>query len=138
MALTTNKIGDHEFIALRGEPIPPAQMTVVSDRPGVAGSETITQGIKGKPFSMISEVDAESYAAAKTLHDQYKLLIGGNAVNLVQGGAESDSQGYRVLVLGVEPVPGGVVPIRGASGRKFSSAAQGFARYRWDLIAVPT
>src|SRR5262245_11578976 len=104
MALTENKIGIHQFIALRGEPIPPRQAAVIDDRPGVDGSEKILVGTKGEPFSMISQVDAETYLAGKLAFEEYKLLIDGDAVALVQGGVISDGLGYRVLVLNVTPL----------------------------------
>jgi hypothetical protein len=135
MALTENKIGEHAFIALRGEPIPPMQTTMIDDRPGVDGSETLLTGFKGRPFSMVSQADAESYAEAKQLVSDYALLIEGDAVTLVHGGVTSDSLGYRVLILNVEPIS--VRTIRGGVGNLISQAAEAFVECRWDLLAVP-
>src|SRR5687768_8011579 len=135
MALSDNKIGDHRFVSLDGEPIPPMQIAVLDDRNGVDGSEKILVGTKGTPFSLVSQVDAEDYATGKGYIDQYKALIDGDAVTLVQGGVDHDGRGFRVLVLRVEPLD--VRPIKGASGNKINPPSEGWVITRWDLVAVP-
>lgn len=135
MSLTTNKIGDFEFVSLRGEVIPPMATKVIDDRPGVDGSEFVLTGTKGRPFSVVSQVDEASYQAAKTLLGLYRALIDSEPVEIVQGGVSSESHGYRVAVLNVEPLR--IMPIRNAVGNKLNPPSQGWIECRWDLVAVP-
>lgn len=134
MSLLDNKIGIHQFISLSGQIIAPAQQKTIDDRYGVDGSEFQLQGKKGRPFTLVSQVDCESYSDAHATLNAYRQLIEDDAVELVQGGVSSSEYGYKVNVLNVEGQP---QPLSGAVGRSFSSAKQGFLTARWDLVAVP-
>ena len=135
MALSENKIGTIPFIALRGATKPPGPKAVVDDRPGVDGSEKVLVGTKGEPFALVSEVDAESYAAAKAAIKDYQQLIDGDALTLVQGGVSSEGLGYRVLVIDVQEID--CMTIRTPVGNKLNQPSLGFVRAQWTLVGVP-
>lgn len=135
MALTTNKIGIHQFICLQGQQQPPAQVKVIDERQGVNGSEFVLTGKKGRPFSLISMVDCDSYEDALNTHIVYQRLIEEDAQEIVQADVSGDSLGYRVVVLNVELLE--ARRIAGAAGNLFSDQAGGFLVCRWDLCAVP-
>ncbi len=108
---------------------------MVDDRYGVDGSEFILTGKKGQPFTLISQVDCESYSDAVSTLNAYKQLIEEGAVELIQGDVSSDDYGYQVNVLSVMGQP---QALAGSVGSRFSSAGQGFLTAQWTLIAVPT
>ena len=134
MAYLENKIGDFPFVSLAGEIIPPAEACVLSDRPGVDGTEKILVGNKGQPFQMVSQVDAESYAAGMIYVDSYKALIAGDAVTLVQGGVNCDGRGFKVHVCGVQA---SCRVITTPVGNKIHPPSLGWVTATWQLIAVP-
>lgn len=137
MALTENKIDDQDFIALSGTIIAPVQAKMVDDRPGVDGSEFLLAGRKGKPFTLISQVDCESYEDAKAKLEIYQAMIEGDAVNVVQGGVDTESRNFRCVILDVQEVE--CRTIRGAVGFKLDALnqSQGFLIARWELVGVP-
>jgi hypothetical protein len=135
MALTTNTIGPFVFIALRGEALPPQQRILADDRPGIDGTEFVQIGKKGEPFVLISQVDAQSYAAAKVFLRTYQEATTWDAQQLVQGGVSSVDLGYKVKVLAVRPLR--MMTIRGATGLRHHPPSQGWIECQWDLVAVP-
>ncbi len=136
MSYLTNKIDVYEFISLQGQMIPPAQTKIILDRPGVNGSEFVLTGTKGRPFSLISQVDDSTRENAIYTFQGYQRLVDGDAIEVIQGGVSSDSLGYRCAVLNVEPIA--IMAIAGGVGNVFSDPPhQGFIIARWDLIAVP-
>lgn len=137
MALTENKIGDHQFTVLNGKLVRPVQAKMVDDRPGVDSSEFILVGKKGKPFTLISQVDVASYDDCQSKLAEYQELIEGDAVSVVKGGVDTESQGYRCVVLDVQEED--CRTIRGAVGLKFDpqNQSQGFLIARWELVGVP-
>lgn len=134
MSYLENSIDVWQFVSLQGFQDPPAQTKAVYDRPGVDGSEFLLTGTKGRPFTLISQADAESYQDAIDTFDAYKRLIDGDAVTVVQGGISSDSRGYRCVVMNVEAID--IRAIFGAVGNLLHSPSQGWIIARWDLVAV--
>jgi len=114
---------------------PPGPKAVVDDRPGVDGSEKILIGAKGQPSTILSEVDAESYAAAKAAIKDYQQLIDGDALTFIQGGVSSEGLGYRVLVIDVQEID--CMTIRTPVGNKLNQPSLGFVRAQWTLVGVP-
>jgi hypothetical protein len=138
MALQDNSIGAHDFITLLGEVVPPSFQVFTEDRPGVDGTEFIIGGNKGRPFSLVSQVDCASYTAAVQEFQQYLALKVAAPVQLVQGGVNFLTYAFMVKVVNVELIPGSPKTIRGAVGNKRgASPNQGFLECRWDLVAVP-
>jgi len=135
MSLLTNSIGGFEFIGLHGTPIYPAQTKRADDRPGADGTEFIISGKKGRPFNMISQVDAANYAAACYYLLQYQSLIDSAAVEMVQAGVSSSSLGFRVTVIDVQ-LNRPIFPCTGASGNRLNPPSFAFLEARWDLVAV--
>lgn len=138
MALQNNSIGAFDFITLLGQVVPPSYQVLTEDRPGVDGTEFILAGNKGRPFSLVSQVDCASYTAALLTFDFYLGLKVVAPVPLIQAGVLSFSRGFLVKVINVELMPGSPKTIRGAVGNKLGpSPNQGFLECRWDLVAVP-
>jgi hypothetical protein len=136
MALQTNKIGIHQFISLTGLIVPPATVKLVDDRPGVDGSEFVVTGHKGRPFSLISQVDEETYETAHNLLRVYQTAIDEDAVEIIQGGVSMDGLGFRVNVISVE-LAEPIRTIRGATGYRYYTTPLAFLICRWDLVSVP-
>lgn len=137
MALKDNSIGTFQFIALIGEPIAPTQRVMLDDRPGVTGTEVTLLARKGRPFQLISQVDAVDYDDANDLYLSYRETIEQDALELTKGGISTlASDNYNVKVIDVVPLR--ILPIRGAVGNKIASTGnQGFCECQWTLIAVP-
>jgi hypothetical protein len=136
MALGTNSIGAFAFITLKGEVVPPSTLVLTEDRPGVDGTEFILAGYKGEPFTLVSQVDTATYAAAKELFNAYLAMQGAEPLNVIQGGYAHLTDGWRAKVVKVRKIH--CYGIRGAVGNKLgSSPNQGFLEARWDLVAVP-
>jgi len=114
-----NTIGQFEFIALHGSPLPPVEQIVVLSRPGVDGNSAWRTGKRGMPFQLTSVVDAEDVDAAYSELLKYKKLIGKDPVELNKDSVEMEVKAkYKVLVRNVEQVriqatlvsSGGLVP----------------------------
>lgn len=133
MALPTNKIGDFYFLALNGVIVPPAEVLSLDERPGVDGTEFTKEGVKGRPFQLLSYVDADDYAAARALAVNYLTMIQTDPVEIVQGGVSTLDGAYRVKVLNVQAearaIGGGVGSV--------NPNARGLVQALWDLISVP-
>jgi len=94
----TNSIGDHVFIALHGNPVPPKECVQVLERPGVDGVGVWRTGKRGVPFMMQSSIDAESMAKAAETMETYKELIGQDPVSMIQDNVDSTARGWLVIV----------------------------------------
>lgn len=139
MALQDNSIGAFDFITLLGQVVPPSYQVLTEDRPGVDGTEFILAGNKGRPFSLVSQVDCASYTAAVATFQNYLGLKVVAPVPLIQGGVNYLTYAILFKVVNVELMPGSPKTIRGAVGNKLGpSPNQGFLECRWDLVAVPT
>jgi hypothetical protein len=151
MALTDNKIGDFDFLALIGNPLPPVEAVSIDQRPAVAGT-SVTRGAplrdefgdvqidnqgnpirakQGQPFVMMSRADAANYAAAIQLFDLYVQSCGANPVTMLQGGVSSDSRGFKVVVFSVQRLR--AVSVSRSVGGVYGGA---ILECRWDLIAI--
>ena len=133
MALRDNRIGDFEFISLRGAMERPKLRISIDVRPGVDGVELVQSGKHGEPFQLMSFVDAETYESGRAEARAYESLIGEDAVTLVVGGVSSVDEGYKVVVLNVRDAQ--VMPCRRAIGG-LRENSQAVIRAIWDLIAV--
>lgn len=93
-----NSIGEYVFIGLHGNPDPPKEAVEILERPGVDGVGVWRLGRWGKSFLMRSAVDVASMAAAATLFDRYRDLIGQDPVSLIQDNVDSAARGWLVVV----------------------------------------
>jgi hypothetical protein len=137
VAVLDNSIGPFSFITLQGQRIPPMVKVAIDDRPGVTGSEFTLLAYKGTPFTLVSQVDTDTYDDAWPTFLHYLDATAMDPLELVQEGNSSIVEGnYRVKVLTVLPLR--IVKIRGAVGRKLAASPnEGFVEARWDLMAVP-
>lgn len=135
MPLQTNSIGGFSFIALKGQVVVPSYQVLVEDRTGVDGTEFIVAGNKGRPFSLLSQVDCADYTEALSIYESYQAMKVAAPVVLVQGGVPFAGMLFKVLSVELASEPR---TIRGAVGNKLgASPNQGFLECRWDLQAVP-
>jgi hypothetical protein len=136
MALLDNSIGAHRFIAIYGVPEPPREVLELDERGGTDGTEITKLGIKGRPFQLVTHVDAVSYNFARSTFDQYRLLIADPPVDLIVGGVNSSAANppYKVKVLNVTPIR--IDRIAGAVGG-LNAPSAGWLECAWDLIAIP-
>ena len=54
MTLTDNSIGDFDFLALTGNPVPPVETVSIDQRPAIDGTRITRDGNRGTPFTMMS------------------------------------------------------------------------------------
>jgi hypothetical protein len=152
MAENDNRIKNFHFWALVVNVIPPTEPVEIDQRPALDGTtikraaairdengdiETDSQGqplrmTQGKPFQLLSRVDAANYPAAIALFDEYIALIGHDPVDLVQGGLSMASRGFSVAVLSVEMLRAARL-IRSVGGINGGGA---ILEARWELIAI--
>lgn len=125
-----NRIGNFEFVALHGSPLPPTEQPELVARAGVDGVGGWRTGVRGTPFRMLSQVDMPTYEIAGQVSINYTVLIGQDPVSLVQDDVEFP---YQVVVLSVvERSRRGMVISTG--GLYPPSAA--WLESEWTLMAV--
>lgn len=135
MALLTNSIGIYQFLGMQGNPIPPASVVSIDERPGVEGSEITDEGKKGRPFTLVTWVDQPNYSAAWLEFRAYQALIAGVPQELVHAGINSlADEGYLVAVLDVRPLQ--ISTIRPGAGG-LNPPSQGFVMVEWTLLGIP-
>jgi len=132
---TDFEIGTFEFVALKGNWIPPAEQIQVDERPGVDGTEAVKRGRKGRPFPIVSQVDAANINAAYSLFQQYQGLIDGDAVEMTLNSVDSGTLDFKVLVLDVQPLQ--IRAMRGAVGYVKNPPSLAWLECAWTLLAVP-
>ncbi|MCP4571473.1 MAG: hypothetical protein GY838_03910 [bacterium] len=130
----TNKIGPHQFTALSGQWIPPAQKVRVEARPGVDGVEVTKEGKRGEPFSMTSTVDCENYKDAIDKFTEYTELVDADPVVVTQGDESSSAQKFKCKVIAVRKLHAG--KLVNAIGNKQSEDAGALLVARWEMIAI--
>jgi hypothetical protein len=134
MAILDNKIGTFRFVALLGNPMPPAQRVRIDDRPGFDNSEYALEGLKGEPFVVLSQVDADDYEDARALFLEYQELQGQDAVEFQQGGVSSTAQGWKVKVLMVRQER--CLALAGGAVGGLTATPGAWLECRWELQAI--
>lgn len=134
--MAQNSIGTFEFIALLGELEKPQQTLEIDQRAGTLGTTVTWTGRKGKPFQLISQVDAVDYIGARTLYDLYTELKDSEPVDVVQGGVPSGASNFLCQVLDVQPLRIGV--LAAAVGQAINPPSRGYIECLWTLIAIET
>jgi hypothetical protein len=127
-----NKLGPHTFLGLTGDISPPKEVVSADERPAVNGTELTKEGQKGRPFVMVSWVDAESYDAARADALEYRDLIGAEPVEMVVGGVSSNLEGYKVAVLDVQAKASALAASKGG----LNAPSLGLVEAQWTLIAI--
>lgn len=74
MAVPVNKIGIYDFMSLLGQLEPPTYQREIDQRPGVDGTEILSIGKRGVPFTLISLRDCPSYSDAQDAYNLYKAI----------------------------------------------------------------
>lgn len=81
--MSWNSIGIFRFVSLSRPPELLLEQVVTRARPGVNGVMLQRVGRRGKPFQVVSVVDAGTLGQAADLYYAYSLLVGENAVSVV-------------------------------------------------------
>lgn len=101
--MLTQQIGNFNFLDLRGGVQLLRQETERLVRPGVAGQGLKLTGVRGKPFSLRSVVDAPNIGYAEDFYYGYLNLVGNGPQQLIQHSLDYlGAYGYAALVLDVE------------------------------------
>ena len=128
-----NTIGNFQFIALHGNPVPPKGQPMVLARAGVDGVGIWRAGVRGVPFEMVSQVDAPNMAVARQLLKAYVDSIEQDPVPLIQDDYDYTAEGWKVVVLDVEQRQRHAI-ISPVGGINLPSLA--YLEASWTLIAI--
>lgn len=141
MAGPLNKIGSFQFVSLAGDPTSLREEVEMVRRPGVDGLGFWKTGTRGRPFRLVSGVDAPNMVQARVLYKQYKTLIGADPVFLIWAGVNITSlESVKVVVLDVRPAGGRRTAVRriGNSVGTLNSNPQAWIDAEWTLVSVST
>ena len=133
MPLPENTIGNFQFVAIRGEVLPPRAILEIDQRGGVDGTETTHLGTKGVPFQLFTQADATDYNSALIEAKEYLDLIEDEAQDLVVNDIDFTGIGFKIKVLNVTPTL--IKRISSATGG-VHPPSQGWIEAVWDCIAV--
>ena len=128
-----NSIGEFQFIALQGHPIPPREQPEVISRGGVDGVGVWRTGKRGEPFELVSQVDVASMDGARRLFKQYVDTIAQDPVVLVQDNYDYSAEGWKVVVLDVQQRQRHAI-ISAVGG--LNSPSRAFLECAWKLVAI--
>lgn len=131
-----NWIGEHRFLSLAGDWIPPAETFVAQQREGIDGTLIYRTGQKGQPFILESRVDAGDLQAAEDMYIEYLETM--NAAEPVEVKRNDISSlelkvPFRCQILGVRKVR--THRHRAAAGG-LNPPHLGFLICQWQLIAI--
>ena len=129
-----NLIGNFQFLALHGHPVPPKGQPQVLARPGVDGVGIWRTGERGVPFEMVSQVDMPDMATARRVFKLYVESIEQNPVPLIQDDYDYAAEGFNVVVLDVQERQRHALATS-TGGLNLPSLA--YLEAAWVLIAVP-
>lgn len=135
MAALANSIGDHEFIALLGQVVPPLEWPAEPRvRLGVDGTTFMRIGRRGRQFTLKSQVDCEDLADGRLIYSNYSQEILADPLVLVQDDYDFDfSEDFKIVVMAVRLVTLHKMIV--ASGG-LADPSEAFLECEWDLVAV--
>lgn len=106
MPLPEYSIGDQSFAMLTAPPEVPNLDLEVITRPGSPGVGIYRLGNRGRPITLVSEVDLADKGAALTRWREYLAMKGQDPVNVIWADQSFDTdQGAKCIVLDVRIVP---------------------------------
>lgn len=133
--MAEHKIGNFNFLTM--SPPPPDVLHEEQEliaRPGIDGIAVFQNGKQGRPFQVVTEADAQTFAAARALAQSYA-AIEGTAVDLTWNGIDlRQVESLQFVVLRVTVVD--TFAIKTFAGSQISSPdpATGYCVARWDLV----
>lgn len=134
MAVLDNKIGDFDFIALRGNVNAPAMQLVLDQRAGVDGVEVTQTGTRAAPSVLTSARDVADLAAGRRLYRDYLDSITENPVEVIQDGESSLDGQWKAQVLGVRLVV--LEAITASVGGLEEDPPSAILVCEWTIIAI--
>jgi len=127
------KIGNFEFLDLQGNPDSLKEQIEVTIRPGVDGIAVWKTGVRGKPFTLRSVVDALDVFHARQLFKAYADLVGADPVQLIWADMAAADDNVLIVVLDVRPIS--IRQIAGGVGG-LNPPSCGWCECDWDLILI--
>lgn len=138
--MAVHSIGAFNFITLDGTAGPGAppqiarEQSMLTQRPGVDGTGILQLGSKGRPFQMVSVVDATSVAAGHTLQSLYAAICNDALYTVIANDVNyATAYNTQYVVLDVEPL--GVRRVGAAVGG-LSSPSLAVVAALWTLLPV--
>jgi hypothetical protein len=128
-----NAIGDFAFIRLGPMPEVYRRMLLVLDRPGVNNHVILRTGMKGRPFTVRTGVDAIDLYDGVLATVNYQSIIGTDAVELVYNDVAMSDFRCKFLVLDVKPLE--VRALQGAIGGLFPPS-RAWVTAEWTLLPI--
>lgn len=128
-----NSIGQFVFLMLSPAPEIIRRELAVIARQGVDGIALMRTGIRGRPFTVRTGVDAENAIDAQAALANYQGLIGADPVNVVYAGLDYAAYGCVYAVRDIRPFP--VKGMLGAAGGLFPPSFA-WVEAEWTLIPI--
>lgn len=128
-----NRIGDFNFLQFVGGPEFPSGDIEIVARPGVDGVALWFTGVRGKPFSIVSLVDAPDLIGAYDLYEQYNRIVGAGVQNMVWRNVGLVGYGIVFAVLMVRPLQ--IRQVAKFVGG-FNNNPTAICRCEWTLLPV--
>lgn len=126
------RIGTHYFLSLNGPPPVRQQEGQIIVRPGVPGLAFWLTGERGQPFTLVSQVDCASKAAALAKRYEYRELVLAGKQDLVWGDHYFTTEdGAKVMVLAVRTLRVGELL---TSSGGLNAPSLGYLDCEWDLV----
>jgi hypothetical protein len=115
-----------------GAPELPGQVLAIFERAGIDGQSVRKEGVKGRPFRMVSRVDVDDLAAAKVAQAAYDALRA-TQQTLVWNGVNYETEfSTAYIVLSVQSTFKRIA----ASVGGLSAQAQYLVTAEWELLPV--
>jgi len=130
-----NSIGSEQFVEIVGAPDLAKMRLELVERPGVDGTGIWETGIRGKPFTLTTRVDAEDLRAAIEAFGRYCAMPESGPVDVVLQDVSYLTYGINFQVLDVRPRE--ICELASSSGG-LNPPSLGWVECEWDLVAVPT
>ncbi|HEY1600447.1 MAG TPA: hypothetical protein VGG64_12645 [Pirellulales bacterium] len=132
--MALNSIGDFEFIDILG--VPPdlvKQQLQAIERPGVDGMFILQTGNRGKLFTVMTSVDAESLEDAMATFNDYVALIADDPQELVWHGLNLSGGNQLYQVFDVRPIQ---ICLVANSAGGLADPSLAICECQWDLLPI--
>jgi hypothetical protein len=129
-----NSIGSEQFLEIVGMPDLAKMRLDLVERPGVDGTGIWETGTRGKPFTLLTRVDAEDLRAAIETFARYCKFPEQDSVDLMVQDVSFLTYGFTFQVLDVRPRE--ICELANSSGG-LNPPSLAWCECEWDLVAIP-